>query len=286
MKAERRHELKTNTLAQGLGGLPAFWAVHGTKVLLGVVAVLAIVLFIRFQANSARQQQAMSEEALGNAHMAIDSLRGLAGIRDPKLAAEQRRQIQEQADTALRQVLDDSKDETLRASALLAQGDLHWELSRTAGAGAGAQTQPAGKDRESRDELLDKAKRAYESAAQAPGAKPVTINSAYLGLATIAEEQGKWDEAGAAYDKIQTHPALPPAFKLDAQERKESLAKIRNPALIGKPPTRPATDEPAGPMGPAAPTTTGATTRTSTTSPAATQIAPATTQAGSLPVEK
>src|SRR3954471_18464628 len=118
MKAERRHELKTNTLAQGLGGLPAFWAVHGTKVLLGVVAVLAVVLFIRFQANSARQQQAMSEEALSNAQTAIDSLRGLAGLRDPKLIAEQRREIQSQADQALRQVLDDSKDEPLRASAL------------------------------------------------------------------------------------------------------------------------------------------------------------------------
>ena len=265
MKAERRHELRTNTLAQGLGGLPAFWAVHGTKVLLGVVAILAIVLFIRFQASSARQQQAMSEEALGNAQTAIDSLRGLAGIRDPKLAAEQRRQIEEQADTALRQVLDDSKDESLRAGALLAQGDLNWELARSSGA-TPAQTQPTTKQsRDDTDELLDKAKRAYESAAQAPGAKPVTINSAYLGLAAVAEQQGKWDEAAAAYDKIRTHPTLPPAFKLDAQDRKETLEKIRNPALIGKPPTRPAPDEPgATPMGPAAPTSRGATTAPTT----------------------
>jgi predicted negative regulator of RcsB-dependent stress response len=286
MKAERRHELKTNTLAQGLGGLPMFWAQHGTKVLLAVVAVLAIVLFFRFQASSAKQRESNAAEAYASAVSAIDNLRGLQNIRDPRLASEQRRQIQEQADAGLRQVLDDTKDDTLRANALLAQGDLWWTLAHTHDPGS-AQTQPTSRPRASSEDQLERAKRAYETAAIAPGAKPITINSALLGLAAVAEEQGKWDEAAAQYDKIRTHPSLPPAFKLEAQDRKASLDKIRTPALIGKPPTRPAFPQDelpsTGPMGPPVPTT-GATTRPAGAAAPTTQSRP--TTSGAIPVER
>ncbi len=279
MKAERRHELKTNTLAQGLEGLPEFWRQYGTKVLLAVVAVLAIILFIRFQRTSAQQQQQLAGESYANALSAIDTL------RNPGLPAEQRRQVQDTADAALRQVLEDSKDEVLRANALLAQGDLFWHLTHTPEL-PGAATQPAQSRQpapQTRDELLDRAKRAYEAVTQAPGAKQGTLYSALMSLAAIAEEQGKWDEAAAQYDKIINNPTLPDSFKGEARLRKGDLDTLAKPALIGKAPVR-TPDEPGlDPLGPAFPTTSAAATRPTT------QTGPSTTpstQSAAEPVEQ
>lgn len=280
MKAERRHELKTNTLAQGLEGLPAFWRQYGTKVLLAVVAVLAIILFIRFQRTSAQQQQQLAGESYANALSAIDNL------RDPRLPAETRRQVQDNADAALRQVLEDSDDEVLRANALLAQGDLFWHLTHTPEL-PGAATQPAQSRQaapQSRDELLDRAKRAYEAVTQSPGARPATLNSALMSLAAIAEEQGKWDEAAAQYDKIINNPALPESFKGEARLRKGDLDKLAKPALIGKAPTRTPETPGLGPLGPAAPTTSTAATGPTTQTDASTT--PSTQPAGESAVER
>jgi hypothetical protein len=44
MKAQRRHELKTNTLAQQLERLPFTLREHGGKILLAVIAVLLIIV--------------------------------------------------------------------------------------------------------------------------------------------------------------------------------------------------------------------------------------------------
>jgi hypothetical protein len=274
MKAERRHELKTNTLAQGIEGLPVFWRQHGTKVLLAVVAVLAVVLFVRFQRNAARQEQELAAESYANALAAIDN------VRDPRLSADQRRDIQQSTMAALQQVLDSSNNDALRANALLAQGDLHWHLAHTIELPTGAttqaaQTRPAGRDDDA--DNLERAQKAYEAVLQAPGAKPATLTSARLALAAIAEEQGKWDEAAKQYDAVVNDAAMPETFKAEARLRKADLEDLRKPALIGGAPTRPIeepTTAPLGPVGPAAPATT--TTATAPTTRPTTQTQPAT----------
>ena len=55
MKAQRRHELQTNTLAERLSNLPEFWNKHGTKVLLVLVAIALVIVLIRYRISSARQ---------------------------------------------------------------------------------------------------------------------------------------------------------------------------------------------------------------------------------------
>src|SRR5688572_21463268 len=116
MKAERRHELKNNTLAQGIGGLPMFWHQYGTKVLLGVVAVLAIVLFIRMQRITAREAREAAGEAYSAAVGGLSTLQNLPmTTRDPRAATEQSRQLQTQIETAISQVLDTSDDDAIKA---------------------------------------------------------------------------------------------------------------------------------------------------------------------------
>jgi len=60
MKAERRHELQTNTLALWLRWrAPEIWAKFGTHILLGVIIVLLAVVLVRHLMNKP------VEEAIG-----------------------------------------------------------------------------------------------------------------------------------------------------------------------------------------------------------------------------
>jgi hypothetical protein len=278
MKAERRHELKTNTLAQGLEGLPEFWRQYGGKVLLGVVAVLAIILFFRFQAQNARATQERVGESYAAAVMGIGNLQTTMAIRDPKIALEQRRQVQDQVETALQQVIEETRESAVKAEALVARGNLNWHLALMP-AVRGSETQPSLKFAESKDELLDKSRRAYEDAIATDGAKPVTIASARLGLAAIAEQRGKWDDARKLYDEIIKDANTPKGFDSEARLKLDDLDKLRTPVLVGQP-TTDAALLPQGPPVPPVPATTTPTTGV-TTQPATATTAPTTATAPS-----
>lgn len=262
MKAERRHELKTNTLAHRLENLPEFGRLYGTKILLAIVAVLAIVVFVRYQARASREAREQATETYAEAVASINALDRLGNLADPREAAEQRKQVQEQASRGIQQVLDQSKDEALRADALLARGDLNWKLA-TAPLPRGAETQPSLQLAEKDEDLLEKARGAYEAAATAAGASPLTVTNARLSLAAVAEELGKWDEARQHYDQLIADTRTPEAFRNEAKVRLQDLADISKPVLIGKPVSRPLPELPE--LGPPAPALAPPTTKPATT---------------------
>jgi predicted negative regulator of RcsB-dependent stress response len=259
MNAARRHELKQNTLALGLQSFPDFWRVYGGKVLLALVAILAIILFIRFRTQSAHEAEQAAAESYAGAVQAIASLQNPP--RDPKLASEQRKAVQDQAERAIGQVLETSTDDGLKAEALVARGDLNWTLARMPDL-SGATTQTT-RPAESRDDALESARKAYEAALALPGAKPLSVTTARLGLAAIAEQRRQWDEAKKQYEAVKNDPRTPKAFKAEAETDLENLAKIQTPVLLGKAATMPATTLPAFPE-------LGATTQPAGSQPAAT----------------
>lgn len=267
MKAQRRHELKQNTLALGLQSFPDFWRIYGGKILLGLVAILAIVLFIKFRNQAAHDAQEQSGEAYAAAVQAISSLQNPP--RDPKLASEQRRAVQDQAERAIGQVLETSSEDALKAEALVARGDLNWTLARLPDVG-GASTQSTTRPAQSNDELLDNARKAYEAALGVPGAKSLSVTTAHLGLAAIAEQRKQWDEAKKHYEAVKNDSRVSRAFKAEAEADLANLAKIQGPVLIGKAATLPAFPD------------LGATTQPASTPSAGTQpaaVAPASTTA-------
>ena len=67
MKAQRRHELKQNTLAKGLENLPEVSRRHGTKILVVVMVGLLVTLLIRNRVTNARADAELSAHLLGNA---------------------------------------------------------------------------------------------------------------------------------------------------------------------------------------------------------------------------
>ena len=48
MKAERRHDLKTNALARGLEGFPYYWRTYGSQALLVVLIFLIVFMLVRY----------------------------------------------------------------------------------------------------------------------------------------------------------------------------------------------------------------------------------------------
>jgi hypothetical protein len=261
MKASRRHELKQNTLALGLQSFPDFWRIYGGKVLLALVAILAVVLFIRFRAQSAQQAHEQASESYAAALQAIGSLQSLP--RDPKAASEHRRAVQDQAEQAISRVLDDSNDDALKAEALVARGDLNWTLARLPDFST-ASTQQTTRPAESHDDLLENARKAYEAALGLPGARPLSVTTARLGLAAIAEQRHQWDEAKKQYEAVKNDPRTSRAFKAEVEADLENLAKIQTPVLLGKAATLPAFPD------------LGATTQSATTLPATSGPAPTT----------
>jgi hypothetical protein len=271
MKAERRRELKTNTLAQTLENFPLFWSMYGTKILIGVVAVLAIVLFVRSQITGARQTQLDALNAQAEARAGLQNLQALssagAAFRDPRGAAEQRRTLADAIEKAVEQVLQDTKSEALKAEALVTRGDLNWNLA-TAPDFMSTATQPATQPTAEEERLLDRAQQAYDAATRVAGAAPLTVTTARFGLAAIAEQRHRWNDARAAYDAIVNDPRSDLIFKAEAKGRLTALEVLQKPVLIGNPATNPFTT-PATTQ--ATTTTAPATTISSTTRPATTK---------------
>jgi predicted negative regulator of RcsB-dependent stress response len=262
MKASRRHELKQNTLALGLQSLPDFWRVYGGKILLALVAVLAIALFIKFRTQAARDAQEQAGQSYAAAVQGIASLQNPP--RDPKLAAEQRRAVQDQAEQAISSVLETSTDDALKAEALVARGDLNWTLARLPEM-RGADTQQAARPTGATDESLESARKAYEAALAIPGAKSLSVTSARLGLAAVAEQRKQWDEAKKQYEAVKNDARAGRAFQAEAEAALENLSKIQSPVLLGRPATLPAFSD------------LGATTQaTASTQPGTAALAPTT----------
>src|SRR4051812_4844113 len=68
MKAERRHDLKTNALASAMLDFPTFMKEYGSRALLGVLIVgLVIMLIIQYTSGRATQD-VQTREALTTAH--------------------------------------------------------------------------------------------------------------------------------------------------------------------------------------------------------------------------
>src|SRR4051812_17738874 len=67
MKAERRHQLQNNALAQHLETFPEMLKRQASKIMLAITAILVVVFIVRYRNNAAQSKQ----EALGAAMFQI-----------------------------------------------------------------------------------------------------------------------------------------------------------------------------------------------------------------------
>jgi len=279
MKAQRRHELKTNTLARGLEGLPGYWREYGSRVLLFITVVLVAFLVVRFWMQRRQQEQVAVERAGADAFTAIQRLGDLPrsysiGPAAGDFIAQQRQALVQEAESSIDTMLS-SKDPKVLALAYVARGDLDWKLA-TLPPVPGAETRPTLGVGRSPEDLLNAAKQAYEKVLEPPLNEQVYASiNARLSLAAIAENEHDWDAAKRHYQAIIDDPKLQAyqAYKQYAKERLALLPQIQQPALL-VPATKPAaTTRAAIPPFPFSAPSTEATTAPASTEPS---TAPAT----------
>lgn len=266
MKAERRHELQTNSLALWIRWrAPEVWQEYGTKILLGVVLLLALVVFIRWRINAPKEAARLTEQDLALADRAVDELR--AGARSPADAA----QVPETIRAALGRV--DEPNLQARGHALL--GDYYWTLA-TLPIPPQAATQPAWRIESTPDDLLAKAEEAFKQVLADKPEQPYLLARAHLGLGAIAETRAfqadrkanwkapttnpAWTSAREHYAAVMELTKAPQSLKDEADWHIQQLPRLQKPIWLEQPKPEP---------------TTQPTTQPGTTRPAAASVLPA-----------
>src|SRR5439155_12645963 len=243
MKAQRRHDLRQSDLAKVIKQAPGFWQQSGGRWLLAAVAVLVVVILIRYRISSNRQAAMAASESLSMARTLIDELRSprsllMSQFAPPNEVAMRRRQIFSEATNAIGEVTRLSDDRTLAAEALVARGDLCWALA-TLPEVPGAATQPGAQVRDPR-ELISNAAEAFRAVVDNYSDIKHSLIAARFGLAAIAENQGNWDAAKQQYEAIINQSGELKAYKQLASERLSILPKLREPVILAAPATEPA----------------------------------------------
>ncbi len=194
MKAEHRHELKTNELADWLSNLPQ-WATENSKVIIGL-SVLIIVLaglygWIYYNKNIVQVRRQQEYTAL------------LTAVAEAKSRAVQAQSLGIDGSYLIAQVADELKNfaqktsnKNMAALALLKQGEaLRAEL----------QYRTQTPDKELLTRRLDEAKDAYNLALQKSTDKTLTA-AAKFGLGLCEEDIGNFDQARKIYEEIVANP--------------------------------------------------------------------------------
>lgn len=263
MESERRHELETNSLAVWLYQLPDRLRRHANKILLGVALVAVLLLAWQYRSRAVAERQQLVRENLSSAWNGIRQLSMLA-IRD--LDGEQfvnlRDSIEREALNGLDQVLveSSSSERRLLASALLAKGQLYWELSRLPPP-PGASTRPTLLNTgRSAEENLQLAEDAFQRVLTEFADEYDPKINAEFSLAAIEESRRQFDAARARYRRV-IDDGTTLAFHRDlARARLAMLAEVESPLFLGPPTTRPSET----PVPATTPTTEPATTLPST----------------------
>jgi hypothetical protein len=246
MKAQRRHELKENSLIRSLKQLPGASQQYGSRIALGIILVAVIVLVIRSRMNAAAERLSAAQQNLNQVGQDLFQLQmSLSPRAGQELQLAQDRQALysdgiKLADDALDKA--GSKEMHLKAQALLYKGDLNFQLANLP-ALPGAATQPSLQPDQKPAELLDSAEAAYSQVLSDCADDIFAVTSAHFGLAAIAENRAvtdpaQWDIARQQYQAIIDSNAAQ-AFRALAGLRLNLLAQLQQPVLTDVPPLLP-----------------------------------------------
>jgi hypothetical protein len=253
MKAERRHDLKTNALARGVEAAPDYWREYGSRILLVALVAAIVFLLVRYWNDKKLNDARLVAESVETANMAVHELAELPRVEGGASAAEvaqSRQKVAQQAEQAINTVLNSSKDPKTLANAYLARGDLNWELANFPEM-PGSQTLPTDLQLTNRDGLFEQARSSYEKVLDPSySASTTDVFYARMGLAAVAEDLVQWDQAKSQYQAIGAVANMPESFKQLANTRLADLPKLQTPVLLVPPPVV----APAPASGPSMPT--------------------------------
>ena len=221
MKAKQRHDLATNALARELEGLPDKLKRWANTLLTVVLIVAAVGLLVRWRILSAAQARQDILTQLTTAQTQTAQLAGDLAQYPPPYLAQMRAATLTRVQDAVTTVLNNSSDPKFKAAALVARGDLYWQLANFP-ALPGAATQPFLQPEESADQYLAHAADSYQQvlSGDAYHDQHDSIISARFGLAAIAENRHDWTTALDQLQRIiDDSDATPPLRDLATRQR-------------------------------------------------------------------
>jgi len=200
MKAQERHKLKTNELAQFFSELPEKFKKHGSLItsiaLIVLIALVGGIVLLRYLAQGKQQQR----DQLFQQMLAADSLQLEALQRaqmGPELASDPANNILPYDATSITLVLSniarDAKNKPVGMTAQLLQAEL-------------ALSQLYFSDQnitdDEKNQILQTAQDIFQQTLQEFPNIPYAVGTAKIGLATVSEEKGLWDQARSQFEEV------------------------------------------------------------------------------------
>lgn len=233
MKAEERHELKTNELAEWLANLPQ-WCRDNLKTIIYVAAAALIVamsgLWYWYNKNieTARRHIELTEMVSKVAQVKPQIAQAASQGTDSSYVLIQ------VADN-LQAIAEKTRDDQAAALALIKRGHaLRSEVHNRLGA----------VDDSELEMQMETARQSYRQALQKAAGHPTLTSMAKLGLGLCAEELGDFETAARIYHQMLEDPAIEgTAATAQARYRLEIMDYYRQPVVFAEPEPEPA--EPA-----------------------------------------
>lgn len=276
MKAERRHELQTNSLALWMQiRLPEIWQKYGNHILMGLIIAIGAFWFVRWRIEAPKKAAAQAAQVLAIVDLNINDLRRMQ--RQPGELTEIPQRVADALNTS------DSKD--IQALGFTLLGEYHWTVASLP---AEMTSRPA---KTSPDELYKQADVAFGKALEAGSQQSDILARAHTGRALVAEQQAFelarkdnfksdpaknpfWQTAKAEYEAVASDANMLQSLRDEAKMKIEMLGKMQKPVWIAK---ASPTSLPFGPLGPEMPSTRpNATTPAMATTPTIPTTRPAT----------
>lgn len=239
MKAEHRHELKTNELAQWLSSLPA-WAQQNLRTIIYVTAVVVIVvaytIWYRYQ-----QTVVVSREQTNMTALLTQLPQLKAYIAQTQTEGKDNSYMLMEPANALESIAGSAKNDSVAALALIKQADiLRTELHFRPG--------PIG--RQDLENQIGRAKQYYTKALvehleRSPNRSLEAM--AKLGLGLCEEELGNLDQARKIYDELATGATLEGTTSAAAAKQRLALMDSFNQKIVLMPAPKPVIPAPTEP---------------------------------------
>jgi hypothetical protein len=260
MKAQRRHELKTNSLEKLLFDLPEIGKKYASQIVMGLILVALIAFWIVHRMNATTDRLTTARENLSEAELTLRNMKILMAAA-PGREAEVAQRRQEYYSEGIRHANDaieaaGDSDPILKSEALIAKGDLNFALANLPDL-QGAATQPSLQLQTPRTDLLSAAEASYESVLRDYPDQKFSAMAAHFGLAAIAEDRAalagggdpkQWDAAREQYQSLIEDQTVPPPYREYAFSRVQLLDQIQRQTIINLQP-------PGAPTGPPHPVT-------------------------------
>jgi len=198
MRAEERHRLKTNELAQKLSELPVYLRKHSKLISIAAAVLVVLCVVGGFWWNSRTQAYHRRNEQLQGIFPQINQIQIMAANAAQDPGSDDKSVASGEYNTlgllgTLNSLSSEAKGTSLGMAALMQQADLKrselYYINRRLSA-------------QEREKICRDAENLYNQILNRYGKYPLAVGMAKMGLALLAEDRGDWTKAKITYEEI------------------------------------------------------------------------------------